>query len=235
MTDTPTTSSPPAPAINPFVVPPTAPATNAPWPAVPTGEPAIDEQDAKTPLSRRSILMATEQCLLAEGYDKTTIRRIAKELNCAVGSIYRYFKDKRELLSAVTERRFEAVVEHTELGTPLERIATLYCRTAAERPELYRLMFWLASVGQDHPQQAVPGVIHRIILGWSHRLGEDKAWRFWSRLHGAAMLGLPLEQALGSASPAPAAPAPRQATTIPGAMPPAMAGKADKPDDLTLL
>ena len=36
-----------------------------------------------THLSRLQILDATEVCLNTEGYDGTTIRRIAKQLNCA--------------------------------------------------------------------------------------------------------------------------------------------------------
>ena len=51
-------------------------------------------------LSRGQILDATETCLAELGYDGTTIRAIAKRLDCAVGTIYRYFRDKRSLLTA---------------------------------------------------------------------------------------------------------------------------------------
>lgn len=139
-------------------------------------------------LSREQILDATLECLLADGYDGTTIRRIARELNCAVGSIYRYFKDKRQLLDAVTQRRFVAVAEWIEGGATMREGFAGYARVAGEQPELYRLMFWLQSVGAEHPQ--MPVIIERIIEGWSTQIGDRRtAERLWAHLHGGIMLG----------------------------------------------
>ena len=150
-------------------------------------------------LSRAQILHATAICLAEEGYDGTTIRRIAKQLNCAVGSIYRYFKDKRSLLDAVTQARFDPVAKVAEVSA--ERSAALYAHAAADEPQQYRLMFWLASVGKmngeaGHPgavPEAVPGVpviVSQIIDSWAKHMGDRrKAERFWSHLHGRIMLG----------------------------------------------
>lgn len=142
-------------------------------------------------LSRAQILHATAICLGEEGYDGTTIRRIAKQLNCAVGSIYRYFDDKRSLLDAVTQARFEPVAQVAEVSA--ERSAALYAHAAADEPQQYRLMFWLASVGRSSGNPAVPGVpavVKRIIDAWAVQMGDRrKAERFWSHLHGRIMLG----------------------------------------------
>lgn len=141
------------------------------------------------PLSRDRILDATEACLRERGYDGTTIRSIAGRLECAVGTIYRHFKDKRTLLDAVTQRRFEPVAERVEQGAPLQESATLYMRTASAEPQQYRLMFWLASVG-ERTVPGVPGVVQRILGGWSEQLGDAaRAERFWAQLHGTLMLG----------------------------------------------
>lgn len=141
------------------------------------------------PLSRDRILDATEACLREHGYDGTTIRRIAGRLECAVGTIYRHFTDKRALLDAVVQRRFEPVVASIEQGQRLQETAALYLRTASEEPQQYRLMFWLASVaGREMP--GVPEVTQRIIHGWGEQLGDhSRAERFWAQLHGAMMLG----------------------------------------------
>ena len=58
---------------------------------------SLSAQTTAGQLGRRRILDATQRCLCQEGYDATTIRRIASQLGCAIGSIYRYFADKHEL------------------------------------------------------------------------------------------------------------------------------------------
>ena len=147
---------------------------------------------ARTPthLSREQILDATAACLAEMGYDGTTIRRIAKRLDCAVGSIYRYFDDKRALLAAVVQRRFEPVIERIEQGHPIDSVADFYALIAGEQSELYRLMFWLASVGKDQQANTVPPAIRSIIDGWTQQIGDARvAESYWSQLHGAIMLG----------------------------------------------
>ncbi len=144
-----------------------------------------------THLSREQILDATAACLAELGYDGTTIRRIAKQLDCAVGSIYRYFDDKRALLAAVVQRRFQPIIDRITEGAPIDAVADLYAMTAGEQSELYRLMFWLASVGKNDKQaNTVPPAIREIIDGWAVQIGDKRvAESYWSQLHGAIMLG----------------------------------------------
>jgi AcrR family transcriptional regulator len=143
-----------------------------------------------THLSREQILDATDACLQEHGYDGTTIRRIAKHLDCAVGSIYRYFDDKRALLAAVVQRRFEPVADLTADGAPLDAAANLYGQIAEQQPELYRLMFWLSSIGKPHNAHTLPAIIRTIIHGWARQLDDDAAAeRYWSQVHGSVMQG----------------------------------------------
>jgi len=154
---------------------------------------------AKTPtcLDRGQILDATARVLREKGYDGTTIRTIAKQLDCAVGSIYRYFKDKRQLLDAVCQRRFDAVAEYAELRSPISKTALMYARVAAEQPEQYRLMFWLASIGKQQQSEALPAIVRRILASWTESMHDQaKARRTWAALHGAINLGLAPEQIL---------------------------------------
>ncbi|MEM6259876.1 MAG: TetR/AcrR family transcriptional regulator [Planctomycetota bacterium] len=166
--------------------------------------PAVVDQGDKSPqvktptcLDRTQILDATARVLREKGYDGTTIRTIAKQLDCAVGSIYRYFKDKRQLLDAVCQRRFDAVAEHAELRSPISKTALMYARVAAEQPEQYRLMFWLASIGKQQQSEALPAIVRRILSGWTESLGDQAAARkTWAALHGAINLGLAPDQIL---------------------------------------
>lgn len=170
-------------------------------PAAAGGAPAADTQPSSTPtqLSREQILRVTAESLLRQGYDKTTIRQIASMLQCAVGSIYRYFPDKRALLAAVTQQILEPVAELVTAdgerpaeADVLDQSVALYVQRATAAPEVYRLMFWLASVGQtDAASQSLPDVINRIIEGWAGLIGSrSRARRQWALVHGGLMLGL---------------------------------------------
>jgi AcrR family transcriptional regulator len=146
-------------------------------------------------LSRTQILEATFFCLREEGYEATTIRRIAKRLDCAIGSIYRYFRDKRDLLSAVTQELLQPVVVGLENGSPIDRSIGMYCRLATGDAEAYRLMFWLACKSQF--DTALPEVVQAVIEHWGKQLGdEDRAATLWAMLHGLIILNRPEDRIL---------------------------------------
>ena len=62
---------------------------------------------------RQEILLAARQLLLAEGYDATSMSRLAKEAGVAPNTLYWYFKDKDELLIAILDELVaEALAEY---------------------------------------------------------------------------------------------------------------------------
>jgi len=130
-------------------------------------------------LSREQILDATDACFAQAGYDGTTIRAIAAKLDCSVGSIYRYFRDKRDLLLACGRRMMRPVLTEPTF----ERSLGLYMAIADRGREIYRLQFWLAGEG-------LPDYIGQIIDHWSELLADrDEAKHRWALLHGLLMLG----------------------------------------------
>lgn len=148
-------------------------------------------------LSREQILVVTTRCLRQRGYDATTIRAIAGMLNCAVGSIYRYYKDKHDLLSAVTQHSFLHVERLASDGVPMDESVRQYCNAVNAAPESYRLMFWLAC--QQKPDAAsqaeLPAAVTRIISAWGTQLGSrPAAERAWAHLHAYILLGWNAEQ-----------------------------------------
>ena len=168
-------------------------------------KPKLERSSRTTgPLSREQILDATAVCLHRHGYDGTKIRKIADLLGCAVGSIYRYFEDKREVLTVVTQRRFEDVAARAEAGETLATTTRAYCETAAAELEQYQLMFWLASIARpqaagdgDPPSGSLPPMVRRVIAAWSEELGEEHAARrLWSQIHGDLMMGLSVQTIL---------------------------------------
>ncbi|HEX7009653.1 MAG TPA: helix-turn-helix domain-containing protein [Phycisphaeraceae bacterium] len=206
--------------------------------AEPVEVPAVPSPAAT--LSREQILDATEACLRQTGYDGTTIRRIAARLGCAVGTIYRYFTDKRQLLDAVTQRRFEPVAHLTSSGAAMEETAALYARIAAEEPQQYRLMFWLSSL--DRPDRpGLPAIIQEILDHWTRKLRDPLlAQRAWAAVHGGVMLGLEpaqvvqqvrlaLQQAAPAASASPGASAASAAPAQPEPISPDASGPQASP------
>lgn len=161
---------------------------------------SLPTRSTTSQLSRDRILDATLRNLREQGYDATTIRRIASRLDCAIGSIYRYFKDKHELLLAVTERIISPVADAIDAGQPFEQTIDLYTQTAGADRQAYSLMFWLVrsqAVPDSHaePQSetadtALPAVVARIIDGWARQLGDRRmALRCWAMLHGSIVSG----------------------------------------------
>lgn len=147
-------------------------------------------------LNRDQILEATRRCLHDEGGDATTIRRIASLLGCAVGSIYRYFGDKDELLYAATQMTLKPALGRLDGGATFEQSVTFYVELARENRRAYQLMFLLAS--QRDPV-AVPPIIWRIIDGWSRQMGDPmRARRAWALLHGLVMLGQSTDEILAA-------------------------------------
>lgn len=198
-------------------------------------------------LDRERILAATAACFAEQGYDGTTIRRIARRLDCAVGSIYRYFSDKRALLTAVCERRFTVAVEAAEAGD-LDASARAYLAAAHDWPEAYRLMFWLAALRPEARGAAMPAVVESLLAAWANRLPPHRDARtLWINLHGRAMLGIdaptpvPTPEARPSTHPSDSMPDPADAPPASNDAPRAQAStrpetpRRHESDDLTLL
>ena len=65
---------------------------------------------------KREILDAASRLFVEEGVEQVTMRRIAAQIEYSPTTIYLYFKDKNELLSAVCEETF------SQLAVKLERL-----------------------------------------------------------------------------------------------------------------
>ncbi|WP_338668795.1 TetR/AcrR family transcriptional regulator [Pseudodesulfovibrio methanolicus] len=98
---------------------------------------------------RRRILDAARQLFVREGFDNVSMRRIATRIEYSPAALYRYFRNKKEILSALREEGFARFVERQERARktfpdPIERLragAREYIRFAQSEPEHYHLMF----------------------------------------------------------------------------------------------
>jgi len=98
---------------------------------------------------RRRILDAAKQLFVKEGFDNVSLRRIAGAIEYSPAAIYRYFKNKREILSVLRAEGFERYVERQKKRTeqfpdPVERLRAGgkgYIQFALSEPEYFQLMF----------------------------------------------------------------------------------------------
>ena len=61
---------------------------------------------------REEILQAAKELFLEQGYDSTTIRRIADRVGISAPALYLYFKDKEELFRAVVRDTVSPNIDH---------------------------------------------------------------------------------------------------------------------------
>ena len=98
---------------------------------------------------REEILQAAKELFLEEGYDHTTIRRIADRVGISAPALYLYFEDKDALMLALCDQTFghlmEAIDEIEKTVTdPRERVRRFgeaYVRFGLSHPDEYRLVF----------------------------------------------------------------------------------------------
>lgn len=98
------------------------------------------------------ILNAAREIFLKEGYENTSIRKIATAIEYSPGIIYHHFKDKNDLLLALHDKAFECKIEALFLSVqnmpdPLERLKATgigYIQYGMDNPQDYELMFILS-------------------------------------------------------------------------------------------
>jgi len=118
---------------------------------------------ARARRTRQRVLEAAVECFEAHGFDETTTAMIAKHADVAVGTVYGYFKDKREilleLLDTLVREEADAVIDRLDPASGAGRDRLEWTRS------LIDMVF--------HMQRLRPG-IQRIV--WE-RYFKDPAFR----------------------------------------------------------
>ncbi len=105
--------------------------------------------------SIRRIVSAARTLFVELGYDATTLQRIANDSNLAMGTLFHYISDKRDLLYLIFNEEFDKVTTaglkaHRPSQTFRDKILSItapYYRLVARNPELFRI---LLSESQQH-------------------------------------------------------------------------------------
>jgi AcrR family transcriptional regulator len=123
---------------------------------------------------KQQILEATFRCLSKKGYSRTTIRDIAAEAGLSLGTLYLYFRNKEEIVRALSEwsrERSDARLEESfPEGPSLDIICTIFEQVMLKYNNLESadalrvdLQIWSESISNAELQAAfVAGVGDRI-------------------------------------------------------------------------
>ena len=160
---------------------------------------------------RNQILDAAQALFPEEGYDKTTMRAIAKRAGFTAANIYFYFKNKEEVFYALQERAFIAFnMAMWEAGSstedPVERMTKMgraYIRFGLEKPSYYDLMFIMrepmCGLPTEHDWHQGEKAFHTLkdtvkacmeLGALPRRDPEGMALMIWSAMHGLVSLSI---------------------------------------------
>ena len=99
---------------------------------------------------RQSILDETRRLLIAVGYPKLSMRKIADAVGCSATSIYLHFKGKDELIHALIGEGMRTLYSNLRAADPggdpvarLDALGRTYVAFGLENPEVYEVMFQL--------------------------------------------------------------------------------------------
>lgn len=158
------------------------------------------------------ILKEARALFLEEGFEKTSIRKIADRIEYSPTTIYLYFKDKNELLLALHlesfTHLFESLSSVASVPDAMERLIALgkaYIEYGLKNPEEYDLMFLLTAPLDaldckdelwDDGCKAIELVKVMVIDAIHHGYfkpdldAENMAIMLWSQVHGLVTLQL---------------------------------------------
>jgi len=179
--------------------------TAAPIPAQAAAK--LDRRERARAAMRRQIGEAAMRLFVEEGFEQTSMRRIADAVGYTPGALYAYFEDKDEILYSLLETGFARLREAMQ-GTPalpprerLLRVGEIYLRFAIENPHFYELMFIMSKtkrriqaeeqwqVGID-TYEFLRGAVRACMDAGVIPRGDAEAVSFalWSSVHGIASL-----------------------------------------------
>lgn len=156
---------------------------------------------------RERILKAAREIFAEGGYKHVTMRRIARKIEYSPGTIYRYFKDKNEIMLQLCYQGFEQLLamqlKLDRVADPLDRLVTgarYYISFAVENPDFYELMFATEEIIKQ-PDEGEESVALSSFLklvdhvqacidngDFSGEDAETLAISVWSALHGMSLL-----------------------------------------------
>ena len=172
---------------------------------------SVDRREHEKDALRATIFRAAADLLVEQGYTAFSLRKLAARIGYSATTIYRYFRDKDELVMAVMDEGFHAfgqqlhtaVYGATDPFDQLEALGRAYVRFGFASPMYYRVMFmqrcdvWeKLSDSEMHDKlgsyQLLVATLQRCIDTGRTRSTDAEALSctLWAHMHGIVSLGL---------------------------------------------
>jgi AcrR family transcriptional regulator len=155
---------------------------------------------------RSALIRTSAGTLRTQEPRELSLREIAKVLGVSTAAPYNHFKDKEDLLNAVADEGFQALLVRFEKAIVRVRpgrgritaIVKAYLRFSREEPGYYKVMFQSAASrehqepgGRSFADQAlnvVLGAIHSTVTGITPQQARERAIVLCSVVHGLVSL-----------------------------------------------
>lgn len=159
---------------------------------------------------RGLILNSARSLFFKHGFEKTSIRNIADNIEYSPGIIYHYFRDKNEIFHALHREGFKNLKSEMESGAniadPIGRLKAIgkkYIQFAIDNPIVYELMFTLEAPVEhifqeeritwdegDSIFELIKRPVRESIMKGCFRgqSAEAAAYMIWATLHGLVSL-----------------------------------------------
>lgn len=141
------------------------------------------------------ILDAARQLVMENGWDRFSLRALARAVSLSPASLYEYFDGKEAILEAVADRARRRLIDELRSvpaeGNRLVELAMAYVAFAREHREDFLLLFARTNA-QDVPGRNSPYAIWLNQATRELRGGDPHtaAYGVWACAHGLAMLQL---------------------------------------------
>ncbi len=145
----------------------------------------IQERKAReSDLLRQQILAATSRVFAEQGYERVSMRKVAALIDYSPTTIYRFFKNKEELLQAIAAETYgglSAIFEVTKANVTNDPLATLkslvreYIVFCLGRPDMFRLFGDVArfEVEDGSIYECLGATRYRVYQSWLHCIEQS--------------------------------------------------------------
>lgn len=156
---------------------------------------------------RELIIGAAMDLFVTHGFEKTSMRAIAKKIDYSPATLYLYFKDKDEIFLAIHKKAFFKFLKTFEalshVANPMERLKAIgsnYIKFAVDNPKYYEVMFIMREpmkveehkdswdIGSKSHEFLENTVADCIKEGYLKGEVDQIAFLLWSNVHGMSSL-----------------------------------------------
>jgi AcrR family transcriptional regulator len=165
---------------------------------------SVDRKERKREAQKQEILLSARELFLRDGHEHFSMRGLAREVGCAPGTLYLYFKDKDALVATLVEDSFEHLMSDLERlrgSNPLvllRGIMRTYIDFGLANPNHYHFAFMLRRTkslekARPRPHRSYALLLDTVRACVDRRLirqveVELAAQGVWSGIHGITSL-----------------------------------------------